>query len=208
MTTSSRLRGPNTTVVDLAGKMVLPGLIDSHAHPTDACMTEFDHPVPEMETIADVLDYIRARAERSDRASGWSSARSSSPGSRSSAIRPATSSTGPRRRTRSCSRPAPTPRSTRWRSKLSGIDKDFQVDGPGKVEKDPRTGEPTGILRNCTRYVKVVAAGRQADGAGPASGGCSSFSTTTTRSGSRRSSTATPRPPAIDRYQRLHDAGA
>ena len=26
-------------------------------------MTEFDHPIPEMETIADVLDYIRSRAE-------------------------------------------------------------------------------------------------------------------------------------------------
>ena len=26
-------------------------------------MTEFDHPIPEMETIRDVLDYIRSRAE-------------------------------------------------------------------------------------------------------------------------------------------------
>ena len=26
-------------------------------------MTEFDHPVPEMETIRDVLDYVRSRAE-------------------------------------------------------------------------------------------------------------------------------------------------
>ena len=32
------MRGPKTTLVDLAGKMVLPGLIDSHAHPTDACL--------------------------------------------------------------------------------------------------------------------------------------------------------------------------
>ena len=49
------------------------------------------------------------------RASGSSSGRCSSPGSRSSATRPATSWTGPRPRTPSCSRPAPTPRSTRWR---------------------------------------------------------------------------------------------
>ena len=55
-------RGPQTVLVDLDGKMVLPGLIDSHTHPTDACMTEFDHPIPEMETIADVLAYIQQPA--------------------------------------------------------------------------------------------------------------------------------------------------
>ncbi len=57
------VRGPKTQVIDLGGKMVLPGLIDSHTHPTGASLTEFDHPIPEMETIQDVLDYIRARAE-------------------------------------------------------------------------------------------------------------------------------------------------
>src|SRR5438552_11415803 len=55
------LKGPATTVVDLQGKMVLPGLIDSHVHP-DAAMTEFDHPIPEMESIHDVWDYLGTRA--------------------------------------------------------------------------------------------------------------------------------------------------
>src|SRR5918993_3933088 len=58
-----KTRGPGTTVLDLGGKMVLPGLIDSHTHPTGASLTEFDHPVPEMETVRDVLDYVRSRAE-------------------------------------------------------------------------------------------------------------------------------------------------
>src|SRR5437667_9156453 len=42
-----QLRRPATTVVDLQGKMVLPGLIDSHVHP-EAAMTELAHEVPEM----------------------------------------------------------------------------------------------------------------------------------------------------------------
>ncbi|HKI70978.1 MAG TPA: amidohydrolase family protein, partial [Verrucomicrobiae bacterium] len=54
-------RGPRTEVMDLQGRLVLPGLMDSHAHPADACMTELDHPIPPMETIPDVLDYIQAR---------------------------------------------------------------------------------------------------------------------------------------------------
>ena len=37
---------------------------------------------------------------------------------------------------------------------LCGIDRNFRVTGAGKVEKDPQTGEPTGILRNCARYIK------------------------------------------------------
>src|SRR5690242_9156837 len=40
------LRAPDTTVLDLHGHTVVPGLIDSHVHP-GAAMTEFDHAVPE-----------------------------------------------------------------------------------------------------------------------------------------------------------------
>src|ERR1051325_7835553 len=53
-----KLGGPNTRQVDLKGKTVLPGLMDSHSHAADASMYEFDHPVPDMETVADVLKYI------------------------------------------------------------------------------------------------------------------------------------------------------
>src|SRR3954468_1749795 len=38
----------HTRVLDLGGKTVLPGLIDSHVHPA-AALTEFDHDIPEME---------------------------------------------------------------------------------------------------------------------------------------------------------------
>src|SRR5262245_61967342 len=61
-----KLAGPNTTLLDLDGRTVVPGLMDSHVHPTGASMYEFDHPVPEMETIADVLKYIGQRADQLD----------------------------------------------------------------------------------------------------------------------------------------------
>src|SRR2546427_11989977 len=46
-----RLAGPNAIQIDLQGKSVLPGLIDSSLHAADASMYEFDHPVPDMEAI-------------------------------------------------------------------------------------------------------------------------------------------------------------
>jgi predicted amidohydrolase YtcJ len=46
--------------------------------------------------------------------------------------------------------------------RLSGITRDFQVNdgGPGRIERDAN-GEPTGILRSCTRFVKVQPSGKQ-----------------------------------------------
>src|SRR5438477_9845772 len=58
-----KTKGPSTILVDLKGRMVLPGLLDSHTHPLGAAMTEFEHPIPSMESISDVLDYLHGRAE-------------------------------------------------------------------------------------------------------------------------------------------------
>jgi predicted amidohydrolase YtcJ len=150
-----KLGGAKTARIDLRGKMVLPGLIDSHTHPTDACMTEFDHPVPDMETIGDVLAYIRARAQvlgpgqwvvvrqifitrlKEQRYPTRDELDHAAP------VNPVIFATGPDASLNSLA------------LKLSGIDQKFVLEGPGKVERSPLTGEPTGILRNCTRYIKV-----------------------------------------------------
>ena len=58
------LQGPETRLIDLGGQTLLPGLMDSHVHPA-AAMTEFDHEIPEMHTIADVLAYVRTRVQAS-----------------------------------------------------------------------------------------------------------------------------------------------
>ncbi len=41
---------------------MLPGEIDSQAHAADASIYAFDHPVPELETSAEVLAYTKSRA--------------------------------------------------------------------------------------------------------------------------------------------------
>jgi predicted amidohydrolase YtcJ len=148
-----KTRGPGTETIDLAGKMVLPGLIDSHTHPADACLTEFDHPVPEMETISDVLDYIRARAQAVGRGR-WVIVRQvfitrlkeqRYPTRKELDLvapeNPVLFATGPDASLNSLA------------LKICDIDRDFRVEGAGKVEKDAQ-GEPTGILRNCARYIK------------------------------------------------------
>lgn len=151
-------KGANTTLVDLAGKMVLPGLIDSHVHPVAASMHEFDHPVPDMETIADVLAYIRSRAQVLDDGQ-WIVVRqvfitrlreqrypTKAELDEAAPRHPVVFSTGPDASANSLA------------LKLSGIDRDFQVTGPGKIERDAQTGEPSGILRSAMRYLKIPAA--------------------------------------------------
>jgi len=152
----AKLAGPGTRRIDLNGRTVLPGLIDSHGHAADAAVYEFDHAIPEMATIADVLRYIKSRAAiakegewivltqvfitrlRDQRFPTRAELDAAAPRN------PVYFSTGPDASVNSLA------------LKLSGIDKDFQItDGqPGRIERDAN-GEPTGILRNCSRLVRT-----------------------------------------------------
>lgn len=151
-----KLAGPNTRQIDLQGKTVLPGLNDSHLHVYSSAMYEFDHPVPDMETIQDVLNYIKSRvavAKEGD----WieisqvfiTRLKEQRYPTRQELDRvapknPVVFSTGPDASLNSLA------------LKLCGIDKNFKVtDGkPCLVERDAKTGEPTGILRSCSRFIK------------------------------------------------------
>ncbi len=158
----AKLRGPRTEVVELRGRTVLPGLIDSHAHPADACMTEAGHPIPSMERIRDVLDHVESRA-RVVPEGEWIVLRqvfitrleeqrypTRAELDRAAPRHPVMFATGPDSSLSSLA------------LRLSGIDRDFKVSdgGGGFAEKDPATGEPTGILRNGSRYVKIPLAAR------------------------------------------------
>ena len=158
------LKTDRTELLDLDGKMVLPGLIDSHVHACGAAMTEFDHPIPQMDSVRDVLDYFKARTDvledgewivlqqvfitrlREQRYPTRAELDAAAPHN------PAVFRTGPDASLNTLA------------LKRSGIDKDFRVTdgGPGYAEKDAQTGEPTGILRGCNRYIKSRKTGRRA----------------------------------------------
>lgn len=154
-------KGDKTQVLDLGGKFVIPGLIDSHVHP-GAAMTEFDHPIPEMETIQQVLDYIKSRTNASKEGE-WihvsqvfiTRLREQRYPTRAELDRvapknPVVFSTGPDASVSSLA------------LSLSGIDRNFKITdgGPGYLEKDSQ-GEPTGILRSCTRFIKSKDSGKR-----------------------------------------------
>jgi predicted amidohydrolase YtcJ len=155
--TVMKLRGPATKIIDLAGKMVLPGLIDSHSHPTGASVTELDHELPDFETIQNVLDYIEARTKVVPPGQ-WIILRqvfitrlreqrypTRAELDRVAPRHPVLYGTGPDASVNSLA------------LQLAGIDKNFRMPPgePGFPEKDPQTGEPTGILRRCTHLLKA-----------------------------------------------------
>lgn len=150
-----KLRGENSKVVDLQGRLLIPGLIDSHVHPGSASMHEFDHPVPDMETVAEVIEYVRSRTQAVPEGQWiWvnqifiTRLREQRFPTREELDRvapkhPVVFSTGPDAMVNSLA------------LQLSGIDKDFVVTGSGIIVRDPDTGEPTGLLRGGTkRYLK------------------------------------------------------
>jgi predicted amidohydrolase YtcJ len=151
----NRLAGSTTERVDLSGRTVLPGLMDSHVHAPDASMYEFEQPVPDMESIEDVLAYFRERAAkappgqwvtlsqvfitrlREQRYPTRAELDAAAPKN------PAVFRTGPDASLNSLA------------LKVSGIDASFKVpEGtPCRVERQPN-GQPTGILRNCGSYIR------------------------------------------------------
>ncbi len=62
-----KLAGPGTEDIDLAGNMALPGLIEGHAHPETAAVSEMDSPVPNPRTVDECLAWIREQAAQKEK---------------------------------------------------------------------------------------------------------------------------------------------
>ena len=50
-------------LIDLGGKTVLPGLFDAHVHAVGAGLSEYKQALPPLGSIAEIQDYIRAKAK-------------------------------------------------------------------------------------------------------------------------------------------------
>jgi predicted amidohydrolase YtcJ len=71
-----KLAGPATKRIDLQGRTVLPGLIDTHAHMEDAGVNLYTVPLYRAKSVADALDEIRKFAAKTKpgewiQGSGW-----------------------------------------------------------------------------------------------------------------------------------------
>jgi predicted amidohydrolase YtcJ len=59
-----RKRGAHTRLVDLQGRTVLPGLIDSHVHALWAGLSEYRAPNPGLHSFTDIQRYVREEASK------------------------------------------------------------------------------------------------------------------------------------------------
>lgn len=156
----SKLGGSDTERLDLGGKTVLPGLIDSHVHAPAASMYEFEQPVPDMESIGDVLAYFRERAGKTEPGQWITLSQVFITRLREQRYptRGELDDVAPRNPV--AFRTGPDASLNSMALSKSGIDAKFQVPAgePCRVERD-RAGRPTGILRNCGRYIKSDSGG-------------------------------------------------
>ena len=156
------LRDEATTVVDLQGACVIPGLIDSHTHPAAASLYEFDHDVPDMRSIRDVLDYVRSRAAVVPEGQ-WIVVRQvfiTRLAERRYPTKAELDEAAPRHPVDFSTGPDSSVNSLALR--ISGVDRDFRPADPAlRAERDPASGEPTGILRNAQRMLKKTDAERK-----------------------------------------------
>ena len=58
-----KLAGPSTRVIDAGGRTVVPGFNETHVHATGASRGEVSQPFVQLHSIAEIKDWVRARAK-------------------------------------------------------------------------------------------------------------------------------------------------
>jgi predicted amidohydrolase YtcJ len=151
-----KFKGPKTQVVDAGGRMVLPGLMDSHTHPVGAAMSEWKAPLADPRTLKEIFALIRKRAETTPEGE-WIVLRYVFPTRLDDARFPTKAEldeAAPKHPVLYHAGPAGIVNSMAL--KVSGITKDTPNPSAGEVVKDPATGVPTGMIRNAYGVLKGV----------------------------------------------------
>jgi hypothetical protein len=146
--------GPTTRIVDAKSKTVLPGLYDSHVHSYRAAVSEFGGGAPMIRSIAEAQQWIREQAANKP------------PGNWIVLERVFATRLKENRLPTKTELDAAAPNHpVHWNSgpvsvvnskalEISGITRDTPSPLPGEIVKDPKTGEPTGLLRNAAQLLK------------------------------------------------------
>ena len=145
-------RASRTRLVDLGGKTVLPGLIDAHVHALEAGLSEFRAPLPALDSIAEIQDYIRVAA-RSRPRGAWIVVPRTLPPRLKEMRFPTKQDLDV-----TTDHPVAFDGSYVWGAnslalKISGITRDTPNPPGGEIVKGP-DGEPNGILRNASQLLK------------------------------------------------------
>jgi len=147
-------RTATTQVVDLKGRMVLPGLIDAHVHALGAGLSEYKRKLPPLNSIGDIQAFIRERA-RITPTGEWIVVPRTLPPRLKEQRFPTKADLDV-----VTTHPVAFDGSYVWGAntmalKVSGITRDTPNPPGGEVVKGP-DGEPNGILRNANRLLKGV----------------------------------------------------
>jgi len=141
-------------LINLRGRTVLPGLIDSHLHPLEGGLSEFREPLPPLNSYAAIQDYIRAQARKTPKGQ-WIIVPRTFP-TRLKELRM------PTREVLDVTAEHPVMFDASYvvvvnslGLKVSGITRDTPNPPHGEIVKDAR-GEPNGILKNAQSLLKGI----------------------------------------------------
>lgn len=150
----SKLAKEDATTIDAGGKALLPGLYDSHVHPLGAASSEKDHPIPSFRSLADVMAYIKDRVRVQEKGT-WIIVRYAFPTRLDESRFPTRAeldAVAPDHMVLHQGGPAGVV-NTRALT-YSKITRDTPDPAAGRIVKDPKTGEPTGMMRNAYSALK------------------------------------------------------